>query len=50
MLKIFAGLILVFCLAFIINCGSKKIPKDLSDKELYDSAVKEMTEDSGGFP
>jgi outer membrane protein assembly factor BamD len=50
MLKIFAGLILVFCLAFIINCGSKKVPKDLSDQELYDSAVKQMTEDSGGFP
>ncbi len=50
MIKVIPVLILVFSLFFVINCGSKKVPKDLTDEELYNSAMEEMTEDKGGFP
>ena len=50
MTKILAIFILTVSLLFVINCGSKKVPKDLSDEQLYDAAMKELTEDKGGFP
>ncbi len=50
MTKILAVLVLTVSLLFVINCGSKKIPKDLTDEQLYDAAVKELTADKGGFP
>jgi outer membrane protein assembly factor BamD len=50
MTKVLAVLILTASLLFVINCGSKKIPKDLTDEQLYDAAVKELTADKGGFP
>ena len=50
MTKILAVLILTVSLLFVINCGSKKVPKDLSDEQLYDAAMKELTADKGGFP
>lgn len=50
MTKILAVLILTVSLLFVINCGSKKVPKDLTDEQLYDAAIKELTADKGGFP
>ncbi|HSC34526.1 MAG TPA: outer membrane protein assembly factor BamD [Thermodesulfobacteriota bacterium] len=50
MTKILAVLILTASLLFVINCGSKKVPKDLTDEQLYDAAIKELTADKGGFP
>lgn len=50
MTKILAVLILTVSLLFVINCGSKKVPKDLTDEQLYDAAMKELTADKGGFP
>lgn len=50
MTKIIALFILASSLLFVINCGSKKIPKGMSDEELYNAAMEEMTEDKGGFP
>ena len=50
MTKILAVLILTVSLLFVINCGSKKVPKDLTDEQLYDTAMKELTADKGGFP
>ncbi|HVY55393.1 MAG TPA: outer membrane protein assembly factor BamD [Thermodesulfobacteriota bacterium] len=50
MTKIFAVLILTLSLLFVVNCGSTKIPKDYTDEQLYDAAMKEMTESKGGFP
>jgi len=50
MTKILALLILTVSLLFVINCGSKKVPKDLNDEQLYDQAMKELTADKGGFP
>jgi len=50
MTKILAVLILTVSLLFVINCGSKKVPKDLTDEQLYDAAMKELTSDKGGFP
>ncbi len=50
MTKVLAVLILTASLLFVINCGSKKIPKDLTDEQLYDAALKELTADKGGFP
>ena len=50
MTKILAVLILTASLLFVINCGSKKVPKDLTDEQLYDAAIKELTVDKGGFP
>ncbi len=50
MTKILAVLVLTVSLLFVINCGSKKVPKDFTDEQLYDAAVKELTADKGGFP
>jgi len=35
---------------FVVNCGSRSVPKGLSDQELYESAVEQMNEEGGGFP
>lgn len=48
--KFFTILFLVFSIMFIVNCGSRSVPKGLSDQELYDGAVEQMNADSGGFP
>ena len=50
MTKFISLLILSVSLIFVINCGSKKVPRDMTDEQLYESAVEEMTEDKGGFP
>jgi len=50
MIRVLAVLILTVSLLFVINCGSKKVPKDLSDQQLYDAAMQELTADKGGFP
>jgi outer membrane protein assembly factor BamD len=50
MTKILAVSILAISLLFVVNCGSKKVPKDLTDEQLYDAAVKELNADKGGFP
>ena len=47
--KLFAFLILAFSLMFVIGCGSKSIPKDMSDEELYETAVEELQGKGGGF-
>ncbi len=43
-------LLLAFSLLFVVNCGSRSIPKGLNDQELYESAVEMINEDKGGFP
>ncbi len=48
--RILALLFLVFSLMFIVNCGSRSVPKGLSDQELYEGALEQMNEDQGGFP
>lgn len=48
--KIFTLLFLVLSLMFVVNCGSRSVPKGLSDQELYESAVEQMNEEGGGFP
>lgn len=50
MTKFISLLILSTSLLFVINCGSKKVSKDMTDEQLYESAMEEMTEDKGGFP
>ena len=50
MVKILAVLFLALSLLFVVNCGSTKIPKDYTDEQLYDAAMKELTEAKGGFP
>ncbi|MFI5322641.1 MAG: outer membrane protein assembly factor BamD [Thermodesulfobacteriota bacterium] len=50
MIRVLAVLFLAVSLLFIVNCGSKKVPKDLNDQQLYDAAMQEMTADKGGFP
>ena len=41
---------LAFSVLFIVNCGTKSVPKGLNDQELYDTALEMMNEDTGGFP
>ena len=50
MKKFITLLFLVFSLMFIVNCGSRSVPKGLNDQELYEMAVEMINEDSGGFP
>lgn len=50
MIKPIALLTLAVCLFFVINCGSTKVPRDMSDQQLYDTAVEELNADKGGFP
>ena len=48
--KIVTLLFLVFSLMFVVNCGSRSVPKGLNDQELYEMAVEMMNKDTGGFP
>ncbi len=48
--KFITLLFLVLSLMFVINCGSRSIPKGLNDQEMYEAALELMNEDSGGFP
>jgi outer membrane protein assembly factor BamD len=48
--RILTLLFLVFSLMFVVNCGSRSVPKGLSDQELYEGALEQMNEDQGGFP
>jgi outer membrane protein assembly factor BamD len=50
MIRVFAVLLLTVSVLLILNCGSKKVPKDLNDQQLYDAAMQEMTANKGGFP
>ncbi len=43
-------LFLVLSLMFVVNCGSRSIPKGLNDQEMYEMALEMMNEDTGGFP
>ena len=35
---------------FVVNCGSRSVPKGLNDQELYEAAVEMINKKSGGFP
>ena len=48
--KFITLLFLAFSLMFVVNCGSRSVPKGLNDQELYEMAVEMINEDSGGFP
>jgi outer membrane protein assembly factor BamD len=48
--RILTLLFLAFSLMFVVNCGSRSVPKGLSDQELYEGALEQMNEDKGGFP
>ncbi|TFG76768.1 MAG: outer membrane protein assembly factor BamD [Thermodesulfobacteriales bacterium] len=48
--RILTLLFLAFSLMFVVNCGSRSVPKGLSDQELYEGALEQMNEDPGGFP
>ncbi len=50
MKKFITLLFLAFSLMFIVNCGSRSVPKGLNDQELYEAGVEMMNEDTGGFP
>ena len=50
MTKIFAFSLLAFSLLFAISCGSKKVPEDLTDEQLYEESVVKLSAKSGGFP
>ena len=50
MKKFITLLFLVFSLIFVVNCGSRSVPKGLNDQELYETALEMMNEDKGGFP
>jgi len=48
--RILTLLFLAFSLMFVVNCGSRSVPKGLSDQELYEGALEQMNGDQGGFP
>jgi len=48
--RILILLFLSLSLMFVVNCGSRTVPKGLNDQELYEGAVERMNEDGGGFP
>lgn len=50
MTKTIALLTLTVSLLFVVNCSTMKVPRDMSDQQLYDTAVEELNEDKGGFP
>lgn len=50
MTKTIALLTLTVSILFVVNCGTLKVPRDMSDQELYDRAVEELNADKGGFP
>ena len=43
-------LLLAFSILFVVSCGSKKVPKDMNDQQLYEAAVEELLGKNGGFP
>lgn len=45
-----AFLLLIVSVSFITACGSKTVPKDMNDEELYETAVEKLHGPSGGFP
>ena len=48
--KFITLLFLTLSLMFVVNCGSRSIPKGLNDQEMYEMAVEMINEDKGGFP
>jgi len=50
MTKTIALLTLAASLLFVVNCSSLKVPRDMSDEQLYNTAVEELNADKGGFP
>lgn len=48
--KLFVFLLLAFSTLFVVSCGSKKVPKDMNDEQLYGAAVEELEGKNGGFP
>jgi outer membrane protein assembly factor BamD len=48
--KLSVFLLLTFSMLFVVSCGSKKVPKDMNDEQLYEAAVEELQGQSGGFP
>ncbi len=49
MTKIIAMLLITISPFFIISCGSKKLPRGLTDKQLYEVAIEEMESADRGF-
>ena len=50
MIRVIALSVLAVSLLFVVNCGSKKVPKDLNDEQLYEAAMEELSSKSRGFP
>ena len=50
MAKIIMFTLLGFSLLFVINCGSKTVPEDLTDEQLYEESVEKLSGKGGGFP
>lgn len=50
MKKIFTFSLLAFSLLFVVNCGSKKAPENLSDEQLYEESLEKLSGKGGGFP
>ena len=48
--RILLLLFLSLSLMFVVNCGSRTVPKGLNDQELYEGALERMNADGGGFP
>lgn len=48
--RILLLLFLSLSLMFVVNCGSRTVPKGLNDQELYEGAMERMNSDGGGFP
>lgn len=50
MIRKLSALVIILCLFVSFGCGSKKIPKGMSDAELYEAAMEKLSEKKGGFP
>ncbi len=48
--KLSVFLLLTFSMLFVVSCGSKKVPKDMNDEQLYEAAVEELQGQNRGFP
>ena len=45
-----AFFLLIVSIGFFIGCGSKSVPKDMNDEQLYETAVEKLHGPGGGFP
>lgn len=48
--KLLVFLLLTFSLLFVVSCGSKNVPEDMNDEQLYGAAVEGLQGKGRGFP